>query len=649
MSNNYHESKLVKRGDHTGMLFDVDHLVTFKNESPNSSDNNKQQRLRPEEGFRKLLQMRKTQGIWPLNCQMLLNKHYVVIYDKNSDEEIELFPLNLIFDVTSVPRKNYLIFSVLGENRNHSSSSKLNIFECKSISSRLLVDKIIQQKEEAGLVSRSTSCNNQLFMDSSLSSHANERSYRNQHSHLADSNNNSLNQTGNKSSLTENAFMSRIEKETKILNCCFDDIENFVARLQSSVDQNKQLDRSKSSRKVGSSPSSNKKIQSNAQFPSQEEYVDILSKFKYSFNLLASLKAHIRNPNSPELVDYLFTPLTFIINVTNHDEQIGSSYRGLANSVWQPLLSKEAKDLLINRLSSEQQTFWESLGDAWCITRHEAQQMASTHGQYRQLLNQVYRPKFYNGWSPLNEESDAVDSVQHDLSKMAIQQQKAASQNLQQQVLPIQKSSNNSVNQSYQKEEAHLRPPSVPSTTSSASVHPKPLNSTLLNGNSAGNPPPQPPHHHQYQSRPPVQHQSSLNNQSMVSQMYNPANDTVLSTKSSKPVNVASNIPNYEAMKKWAIDLMYRGVKVFEITHDRHAKNEKEISVKLGELLEVLDDKRNWWKLRNFKGEVGYAPVTILRPYEFGPSQSHNQSLHSMSVNQPEKVSQNTFYYKCFK
>ena len=56
------------------------------------------------------------------------------------------------------------------------------------------------------------------------------------------------------------------------------------------------------------------------------------------------------------------------------------------------------------------------------------------------------------------------------------------------------------------------------------------------------------------------------------------------------------------------------------MSHDRQANNEKELTVKAGELVEVLDDKRNWWKLRNFYGSVGHAPVTILRAYEIASS-----------------------------
>ena len=53
----------------------------------------------------------------------------------------------------------------------------------------------------------------------------------------------------------------------------------------------------------------------------------------------------------------------------------------------------------------------------------------------------------------------------------------------------------------------------------------------------------------------------------------------------------------------------------------------------MGELLEVLDDKKNWWRLRNFNGQVGHAPVTILRQFEFS---ADNNNL--VGQYDPEKV-----------
>ena len=56
--------------------------------------------------------------------------------------------------------------------------------------------------------------------------------------------------------------------------------------------------------------------------PPEREFVDIFQKFKLSFNLLAKLRAHIHDPNAPELVHFLFTPLALIVDAS-HDSHYG--------------------------------------------------------------------------------------------------------------------------------------------------------------------------------------------------------------------------------------------------------------------------------------------------------------------------------------
>ena len=73
----------------------------------------------------------------------------------------------------------------------------------------------------------------------------------------------------------------------------------------------------------------------------------------------------------------------------------------------------------------------------------------------------------------------------------------------------------------------------------------------------------------------------------------------------------------------------YSYFRIYEVTHDRQANNDKELTIKVGELLEVLDDKRNWWKLRSFYGNVGHAPVTILRPFETSSINTTNSNVHN--------------------
>lgn len=73
--------------------------------------------------------------------------------------------------------------------------------------------------------------------------------------------------------------------------------------------------------------------------------------------------------------------------------------------------------------------------------------------------------------------------------------------------------------------------------------------------------------------------------------------------------------------------------RIYEVTHERQANNDKELTIKVGELLEVIDDKRNWWRLRNFYGNVGHAPVTILRPFETSSINTTNVNGHGNNNN----------------
>ena len=85
--------------------------------------------------------------------------------------------------------------------------------------------------------------------------------------------------------------------------------------------------------------------------PDDRYFIDILQKFKHSFNLLGELKHIIHNPNAPELVHYLLSPLQFIL-YTLRSKHVNHSQ--ITQEIWIPALTREAKELLLNCLTSKE-------------------------------------------------------------------------------------------------------------------------------------------------------------------------------------------------------------------------------------------------------------------------------------------------------
>lgn len=193
------------------------------------------------------------------------------------------------------------------------------------------------------------------------------------------------------SELTENnddassTTSEKYERDVTILNHCFDDIEKFIARLQHSAAAVKELDRKRKNRRNKKRDMGDGMLTMRAKPPPEKEFIDIFQKFKLSFNLLAKLKAHIHDPNAPELVHFLFTPLALIVE-SSHDYYFDQH---IPQNVTAPLLTREAINLLMNCVTSKETELWHSLGNAWQAPRE----------QYRGHVPS-YHPVFMDGWSP---------------------------------------------------------------------------------------------------------------------------------------------------------------------------------------------------------------------------------------------------------
>lgn len=158
----------------------------------------------------------------------------------------------------------------------------------------------------------------------------------------------------------------KYERDVTILNHCFDDIEKFIARLQHAAAAARELERRRKNRKSKKRDIGDGMLTMRTKPPPEKEFIDIFQKFKLSFNLLAKLKAHIHDPNAPELVHFLFTPLALIVEAA-HDQYFD---KRLPHNVVSPLLTREAVNLLNNCVTSKETELWHSLGQCWLISRY---------------------------------------------------------------------------------------------------------------------------------------------------------------------------------------------------------------------------------------------------------------------------------------
>jgi len=356
--------------DDGGPSFVVEHLATFTVSQQNEV-------VYPADGMRRLLQMEKTSGIWTQKMVLRLDREWAIILDYENGEIVERFPMMLIHDPTAFTSKdpkdlyNNIFIFVVGEDQVNRNPPEMHIFQCVGVSSLDVVEDMkmyMSGNVRSGPAARIPPPPNKPPPEPPLNGMG-----------LVAPRNNTINDD------TSSTTSERYEKDVTVLNRCFDDIERFIARLQHAAAARRELERRRKSRKSKKKEQGDGMLSMRARAPSEPEYIDIFQKFKLSFNLLAKLKSHIHDPNAPELVHFLFSPLTLIVEASHESNAVPN----LPARVIPPLLTYDAIELLSNCLSSKETELWQSLGDAWRTPKDKWNSYVVP-----------YVPTFMDGWTP---------------------------------------------------------------------------------------------------------------------------------------------------------------------------------------------------------------------------------------------------------
>ncbi|XP_022258854.1 epidermal growth factor receptor kinase substrate 8-like, partial [Limulus polyphemus] len=350
------------------------------------------------------------------------------------------------------------------------------------------------------------------------------------------------------------------------LNRCFDDIERFIARIRHAEAAVKELERRQKKRKNKNKDLGDGMLSMRTKPPSVQEFLDIFQTFKLSFNLLGKLKNHIHDPDAPGMVHFLFPPLSVIVDAARE----ANHGHNLAAKVVIPPITGEAVHLLEDCCTPTERDLWYSLGDTWILPQK----------RWNDSREDVY-PELADGWG--SEFVFEEDGWRSEVSG------------------PAAPSADQIIRQNELKrgsEEFHeLRRPLVMTSDPVRSYD---------DGNFFRS-----EHEPQYSvyntSHHPYREGSSQRDFRYV--RSNESTDSIVQTGEPQP-----SLERHQ--NQWLEELTSSGTKIVVVLSSRTANNDKELSVLRGDILKVIDDSRKWWRVRNYRNEMGYVPHTIVTSYQ---------------------------------
>lgn len=303
--------------------YEVDHLATLAishSEGVETAD----------DGMRRLRMMAANSGVWTMRVRLRISAKEVCVIEKKTEKELETFPAKHIFDPVcysgsseSSQYKHIIIFIVKGDTPSR-SRNEMHIFQSINADEQNLVDDL--KAANIGMFPRARNADVAVFDHHSMGSTSSRSAY---------------------------------EDDVKLLNSCLEYIENFVVSLQEAAHAAKQLYVKQN--EIHNNSQEIAYLTNKSQPPPNEDYIEVLRQFKFTFNLLPKLKNFLKDPNSPELARQLFHPLSIVVDSCRDEDRNAR----IPQLIVSPLLTVQACNLLHSCLLPAQMVLWKELGNAW--------------------------------------------------------------------------------------------------------------------------------------------------------------------------------------------------------------------------------------------------------------------------------------------
>ncbi|CAL9704676.1 unnamed protein product [Knipowitschia caucasica] len=184
---------------------------------------------------------------------------------------------------------------------------------------------------------------------------------------------------------------TELDRNVDILNHIIGDIEIFMGKISAVLAKNEKKKKKKKKKGDG--------------MPSAEEFAVCLRKIKSGFILLGELNGRINNPSAADFVHSLFSTLAYVE---------AHCPKGLPPTILAPLLTPESVQLMSDEATEEEESLWQSLGDAWNTT---SAPWAETEEDIP-----TYNLEFFDGWQP--PEVNAEPNPHHSMERQTPTQNK---------------------------------------------------------------------------------------------------------------------------------------------------------------------------------------------------------------------------------